>query len=157
MRTDPELDAADAARRRLGGRLVAVEPDSRVAPYLVPNEDLIAIRRGVLLDRRAVARGDPGSGPSGLAGDLYLTTRRLLHLGGSAVEIPLAEILEAIVATDVLWLLLSEGGGVALRVTDPMVLRVELAATRRELARPTGPSGGPRAPVPPSTGYEPSR
>ena len=69
-------------------------------------------------------------------GDLYVTTRRLVCLGPVPVDVPLAEIREAVVAAGALRLVVGDGRGVEIRTGDPHVLRVEIAAVR-EAARMT--------------------
>jgi hypothetical protein len=137
MGRNADLEAADAARRRLGGTLGVLLPDAAIAAHLASGELLVAVRRGALLDRRATGVGTVGRGRSdAVAGDLYLTTSRLIHLGPDVTVIPLATIHEAIATTGSLLLVLDRGTGVALSVADPMVLRVELAATRRAAVVP---------------------
>ena len=72
--------AADQARERYRTRAMpALEPDARIAPLLGPDEHVLAVRRSAMLDRR---QPPPGSdAPAGLAGDLYVTSRRLVLVG----------------------------------------------------------------------------
>ncbi len=125
-----DFEAADLVRRRPGNRRALV-PDPQVAGLLAPGELVLASRAGVLLDQRAPRREEPDAVPDGVSGDLYITSDRLLHISAVIVEVPLGVILEAIITTDTLWLLLAGGGSCAVRVPDPAVLRVELAAARR--------------------------
>jgi hypothetical protein len=119
--------AADEARRRLREQgIVPIEPDDRIGVMLVPGERVVAVRRDVSLERRK-GWHDPDEG---LGGDLYVTTRRLVHLGRMPVEYPLAEIQEAEVATRALRLVVGACRGVEIGVHDPRVLRVEIAAVR---------------------------
>lgn len=123
------LDAAgaDEARRRLHEQgLVPIEPDDRIGVMLAPGELVLAVRRSTSLDRRHVRRPDD----PGLTGDLYVTSRRLVHLGRSAVVYPLDEIREADIAANQLLLVVGENRGVVIDVDDPCVLRVEIAAAR---------------------------
>ena len=91
----------------------------------------------------------------GLPGDLYVTTRRLVHLGRSTVAYSLDEIREADVAAGQLLLVVGDNRGVAIDVGDPRLLRVEIAAARaaarapdratlavEEAAQPDGGPGG---------------
>jgi hypothetical protein len=130
--------AADRARYRLRARgIVAIEPDDRIGVMLAPGERVVAVRRAVVLERRT----DPRGTDHGLDGDLYVTTTRLVLLGRLRVEIPIAEIREAVAAAGALRLLIGDGRGVEIRTSDPRVLRVEIAAVR-EAARTTPPGPG---------------
>ena len=103
-----------------------IEPDERIGVLLGPGERLVAVRRSVALERRSDWR-DLGSGP---CGDLYVTTRRLVHLGSVSIEYPLDEIREAFVAAGALSLVVGEGRGVRIEIEDPHLLRVVIAAVR---------------------------
>lgn len=150
--------AAEATRRRLREQgIVAIEPDERVGVMLDPGEDVVAVRRAVSLDRRAGWKDPSG----GIRGDLYVTTRRLLHLGRPVVAYDLADIRDAIVSEQILMLLVAQDRGLAIRVEDPRVLRVEIAAVR-EASRSTGPGASPAPGAgvdgpPPTEGQTPSR
>lgn len=117
--------------------IVPIEPDDAVGVMLDPDERVIAVRRSVCLERRAGWR-DPGAG---IGGDLYVTTRRLLHLGRIPVEYQLQDIREAMVTDDALLLLVGVDRGLTIRVSDPRLLRVEIAAAR-EAMRDAGTEAG---------------
>jgi hypothetical protein len=141
---DPPTDEAeaDAARRRLRKQgIIAIEPDNQVAGLLDGDELLVAIRHAVDLNRR-----QPGPlERRGLPGDLYVTTRRLLHLGVETISYDLARIREAVIAGDGLMLMLDDGQGVAISTSHPNLLRVEIAAARaaaRAEHRTTAVAGG---------------
>ena len=142
-RIEPFSDAAsaDEARRRLHEQgIVPIEPDDRIGVMLAPGELVLAVRRSASLDRRHHRREDD----PGLPGDLYVTTRRLVHLGSSTVVYSLDEIREADVAAGQLLLVVGDNRGVAIDVGDPRLLRVEIAAARaaaRAADRPS-PAGG---------------
>jgi len=122
--------AADEARRRLREQgIVPIEPDDRIGVMLAPEELVLAVRRSVSLERREGWR-EPGGG---LRGDLYVTTRRLVHLGRVRVEYALGDIQEAVVAESALRLVIGERG-VEIAVRDPRLLRVQISAVR-EAAR----------------------
>lgn len=124
--------AADETRRRLHEQgIVPIEPDDRIGVMLAPGERVVAVHRAVSLERRKGWLDPLG----GLGGDLYVTTRRLIHFGRVPVEYSLCEIHEAVVATGALRLIVGDGRGVEIEVHDPRVLRVEIAAVR-EAARP---------------------
>ena len=119
--------AARDARRRLREQgIVPIEADCRVGVMLGQDELLVAVRRAVALERRRPCPPDP----AGLGGDLYVTTRRLLHLGQRPIAYELDAIREVVVAGDQLLLVLDDGMGLAISVDDPRLLRVEIAAAR---------------------------
>jgi hypothetical protein len=119
--------SAEAARIRLREQgIVPIEPDPRVAVMLGGDEQVVAVRRSVAVERRSGWRDPDG----GIAGDLYVTTRRLLHLGRVDVEYPLSSIREALVADTALLLTVGDDRGLAIRVEDTRVLRVEIGAAR---------------------------
>jgi hypothetical protein len=121
--------AADEARRRYReGGVSPLEPDERISPLLYPDERPLAVRRSAALDRRQPPLSlEPAAA---LGGDLYLTSRRLVLLGHHVVEIDLMEIEEAALSGEVLLLALRDGTGVTLRVAQPRLLRVQVAAAR---------------------------
>lgn len=128
-RTALDEDAADEARERYRTEPMALlEADDRIAPLLAPGEDVVAVRRSAVLERREVPPGAEGS--IGLAGDLYLTTRRLVLVGRRTVSFDLGEIAEAMLSGDQLLLVMPNGQGASLGVTKPRLLRVEIAAAR---------------------------
>jgi hypothetical protein len=132
--------AADVRRRQLRERgIVPIEPDTRIASMVGPEEHVVAVRQAVSLERRRGWR-QPGRG---LLGDLYVTTHRLVHLGQQPVEYALADVREVVVATGSLRLVVAGSLGVEIRVSDPRVLRVEIAAAR-EAARASARRPGPR-------------
>jgi hypothetical protein len=119
--------SADEARQRLREQgIVPIEPDERIGVLLAPGELLVAVRPGAGLDRRQRCRDDD----AGVAGDLYLTSRRLVHLGCEPVAYDLDEIREAVVAGSRLLLVMGDNRGVVIGVGDPLHLRVEIAAAR---------------------------
>lgn len=132
--------AADDARRRLHEQgIVPIEPDEQIGVMLAPGEQLIAVRRSATLERRQVVRGES----AGLAGDLYVTTRRLVHVGRITVAYPVEQVRDAIVAGERLLLVLGEGQGVAIDDCNPSLLRVQLGAARaaaRAARRPHRPA-----------------
>jgi hypothetical protein len=152
--------AADAAaarcvRRRLREQgPVPLEPDDRIKVVLEAGESIVAMRSGTQLERRGCPRSQSGQ----LVGDLYVTTRRLIHLGSSLVQYPLAEIAEAGVAPTRLDLIVGQGRAVEITVLDPRVLRVELAAVREATAGSARRTAAARARSEPSEEpTEPSR
>ncbi len=122
--------AADELRRRLRTwGFVPIEPDDRIRALLVRGECVLAVRRAVSLERRT----GPRAGDEGLGADLYLTSRRLVILGHEPVEYPLAQIREIYVSAGAVRLVVEGNRGVELRVPDPRVLRVAIAAAREAI------------------------
>ena len=136
----PTDDGADDVRRRLRREgFVPLRPDDRIEPFLQPGEAVLDVSRNARLARTC----DPGA--EGPVGDMYLTTRRLVHLVAPGDEIDLDDIREAVVAGE--WLLLDLGGGAGarIRVDQPGVLLVRTAAARaaRRQQRRTGAKAWP--------------
>ena len=115
-----------------------LEPDARIAPLLGRGERVVAVRRSAQLDRRQPIPG--WEAPPGIAGDLYLTPRRLVLVGRMTMELSLNEIEEAGLSGERLLLALRDGQSVSLDVEQPRLLRVDIA-TARALARADRPSG----------------
>lgn len=125
--------AADAARVRLRREpQSAIEPDARIAGLLREGEELLAVRRSAAFERR---QAEPIEGLRGLAGDLYLTSQRLVLLGRLIVSIELGDLVEVGLAGERLVLVLPDGRGASLDVAQPRLLRVELAAARARRSR----------------------
>jgi hypothetical protein len=120
--------AATQARERY--RDEPMEPIDALGPItdlLGPAEQLLAVRNDVRYDRRAEPDG-PGS--RGLAGDLYLTSSRLILLGSCDLTYGLDDIEEMDVSGERLRLMMGRGAGLSLDVDQPRLLRVEIAAAR---------------------------
>ena len=133
---DDEAAALVARDRYRDGSIEPIEPDERIAVLLVPGEELFAVRRSALLDRREPQVGARCPAYPGLAGDLYLTSTRLVHLGRFTMEYDLDAIREAVVSAEHLLLVLCDGTGLILDLDRPRLLRVEIAAARaRRVAR----------------------
>jgi hypothetical protein len=123
-----EAAAGEARDRYRTQRMPALEPDARIAPLLAPDEHLLAVRRSVMLDRRP-SRSGPDR-PPGVGGDLYLTARRLVLLGRSALSFDLDEIEEAGLSGERLLLVMRNGSSVSLDTAGPRLLRVEIGCAR---------------------------
>lgn len=129
VRAAADENAADEARERYRTEPMALlRADDRIAPLLAPGEDVVAVRRSAVLERREVPPG--AEGQMGLVGDLYLTTRRLVLVGRRTVSFDLGVIAEAMLAGDQLLLVMRDGQGASLGVAQPRLLRVEIAAAR---------------------------
>ena len=122
--------AANAARERFRvGPLEALEPDAAIRPQLADGELVHDLRRHAILK----APGDDRA--LGYGGTLYLTSRRLIHLGQVIVTVQLIDIVETSLAGERLLLTLRNGEGLALDLDRPRLLRAELAAVTQGLRR----------------------
>lgn len=130
-----DVAAADAVRHRLHEQgIVPLTPDDHIRPLLDPGECVVAVRRGVTLERRVGSR----SADDGLRGDLYVTTCRLLLVGHVQVAYLLADVHEIEVAAGGVRLVVERNSGVDICVGDPRVLRVEIAAVREAIRLAAG-------------------
>ena len=121
--------AADEARLRFRREgLPALPPDARIAPLLEPDERVVAVRHAALLERREPAPGTRLT--PGVAGELYVTSRRLVLIGRVTLSFELETIADAVLSGERLLLVLHDGHGVALQVAGPRLLAVEIAAAR---------------------------
>jgi hypothetical protein len=128
-RAEADEAAAGQARERYRVQpLLALEPDARIAPLLAPGERVLAVRRSVTLDLHPSRTGPDV--PPGVAGDLYLTARRLLLLGRIALSLDLDEIEEVGLSGELLLLVRRKGSSVSLDVAEPRLLRVEIGSAR---------------------------
>ena len=124
--------ASDRARSRYRcASMATIEPDAAIAPLLCPGERLHTVRRGVMFELREPL----GAGTVNQcgAGDLYLTSRRLVILSRPLLDVELEWIHEVELAGDRLLLTLGDGSGVCLGVTGPQLLRVEISAARERV------------------------
>jgi hypothetical protein len=124
--------ASDRARTRYRcTSMASIEPDAAIAPLLCPGERLHTLRRGVTFEiREPLGAGTVNQ--SG-AGDLYLTSRRMVVLSRPVLDVELEWIHEVELAGDRLLLTLGDGSGVCLVVTGPQLLRVEISAARERV------------------------
>jgi len=81
----------------------------------------------------AILHAPGGDRAHGYGGTLYLTSRRLIHLGQVIMSVPLTDIVETSLAGERLLLALRDGEGLALDLDRPRRLRAELAAAMRAL------------------------
>ena len=124
-----EAEAAAARERFRDGPLPIIDPDERIVGHLTPGESLHDLRT------HAILSGPGGDGALGYGGSLYLTSRRLVHLGQVNVTVQLTDIVETSLAGERLLLTLPDGEGMAIEVDRPRLLRTHMAATLRELRR----------------------
>ena len=122
-----EAQAAAARERFRIGPIKAVEPDDAIRSHLSEGELVHALRR------HAILRAPGGDAALGYGGTLYLTSRRLIHLGQVVMTVRLTDIVEASLAGERLLLTLREGEGLSLDVDRPRLLRAEMAEAGRGL------------------------
>ncbi|MBA2634148.1 MAG: hypothetical protein H0U86_14310 [Chloroflexi bacterium] len=119
--------ASDARGRFLVAPVPLIEPDETISRHLLAGEQVHSSRR------RAILRAPGDDRALGYGGTLYLTSRRLVHLGQVIVTVQLTDIVEISIAGDRLLLSLRDGEGLALDLDRPRLLRAEMAALVREL------------------------
>jgi hypothetical protein len=123
-RVSADEAAADAERARLTteplkGLADGIEPSLR----LTAGEVVHAVRRAAILERRGSDELEGGT--------LYLTSRRLVHIGSQVRDVDLPAITEIAVSLERLLLVdLADGSDLAIEVDQPRLLRVQLAAAR---------------------------
>ncbi len=124
-------DEAAAAAARVAYQtepMTRLEPDPAVAQLLAPGERLLAIRRWATLERRQPIPGERLA--RGLGGQLFITSRRLLHVGRLVLTFQLADITETALGAGHLLVVMRDGTGLALGVDQPRLLRVQIAEAR---------------------------
>jgi hypothetical protein len=127
-RAAADEEAAAAARDRFRiGPIPAIDADDLIGPLLELDETVHALRP------RAMLRAPGGDGALGIGGTLYLTSRRLVHLGQVVVSVRLTDIVETSLAGERLLLTLRDGEGFSLDLDRPRLLRAEMAAAGQEL------------------------
>jgi hypothetical protein len=131
QRVSADEQAADAERARLADGDLPDLGSQVDGPFALADGELVhAIRHSAILEE-----GDAAT-PAG--GSLYLTSRRLVHVGESRREIGLDAITESAVSLERLLLLdLADGSDLAIEVDQPRLLRVQLAAARANARRRT--------------------
>lgn len=122
-----EADVVAAAATRTAfehGGLPALAAEGAIAAELRDGELLHAVRADALLNRQ-------DGGLPGYAGTLYLTSRRLVHIGQTTFSVALNALSEISVAGErLLMLALAGGEGISIEVTGPRLLRVEIGRAR---------------------------
>jgi hypothetical protein len=127
LRDTTDEEAARHAReqyRSAGIPLMAT--DAEAAPHLADDERVLGMRAQADLGRldeatRATVRH---------SGRLYVTDRRLLHLGEEVVSVSLADIVELAMSDERILVTLAESRGVTLDISDPRRFRVLVAAAK---------------------------
>ena len=124
---DDEARAAAARERFSVQPLPVLEPDEAVVGHLTQGESVHALRS------HAILRAPGGDNALGYGGTLYLTSRRLVHLGQVEMSVQLTDIVETSLAGERLLLGLRQGEGLSLDLDRPRELRAEIAAAMREV------------------------
>ena len=130
--TAARIEADEAAALEVRDRLHAaplptIPADEAIRPYLADAELVHGLRP------RAILKAPGDDRALGYGGTLYLTSRRLLHLGQVTVNVRLTDIVETSIAGERLLVTLSDGEGLILDVDRPRQLRAEIAAAIRAL------------------------
>lgn len=126
--------AADQARERYRtAAMASLEPDARIGPLLARDERVVAVRRSAMLDRRQPVIG--WDQPTGLGGDLYVTSKRLALVGSVTLSFELDEVEDAMLSGERLLLVLRGGQGISIDASRPRLLRVEIATARAAARR----------------------
>lgn len=126
---DDEAEADRARERFRIGPVPAIDADEVVRPHLAQGELVHALRN------RAILRAPGGDAALGYGGTLYLTSRRLIHLGQVVMSVQLTDIVETSLAGERLLLSLRDGEGLSLDVDRPRLLRAEMSEIARGLRR----------------------
>ncbi len=112
--------------------MAPLEAPCSIVDMLRPTERLLAVRGHVMFDRRQSPDDSVGRG---LAGDLYLTSDRLILLGRRDLVFDLEEIGEIGLAGDRLFVSTRDGTGLSIDADRPRLLRVEIGAARAAARR----------------------
>jgi hypothetical protein len=126
--TDDEAAASEARARYRTAAPGRLELDARTAAILDGDEWLIAERPSAILDRRAPRPGEYVG--AGLAGQLLVTSRRLIFAGRQVVKIDLVKVEEIVLSGERLLVVMRDGVGFTLDVEQPRLLRVQISAAR---------------------------
>ena len=124
-----ETDARDLRARLQDRPLEVLEPDEGIAEQLARGELVHGLRPSAIL------RAPGGDRALGYGGTLYLTSRRLVHLGQVILAVQLSDIVETSLAGERVLLTLRDGEGLAIDMDRPRTFRTELAAAMRALRR----------------------
>ena len=85
------------------------------------------------LRSRAILKTPGDDRALGYGGSLYLTFRRLLHIGQVTVDVRLTDIVETALAGERLLIWLNDDEGLVVDLDRPRQLRTEIAAAIRAL------------------------
>ena len=126
------IEADEAAAVEVWDRLHAaplptIAPDDAIGPHLAEAELVHGLRS------RAILKAPGDDRALGYGGTLYLTSRRLVHIGQVMVNVQLTDIVETSLAGERLLITLRVGEGLVLDVDRPRQLHTEIAAAIRAL------------------------
>jgi hypothetical protein len=121
---DESLAKAARERYRREG-ISSITPDAGMRSALGLEEQLLAVRQAVLIERLSDRQASP------LSGRLAITSERLFLLDLEPLTLAfLEELDEVTLVRDRLLVMLASGDGFTITAAQPMLLRVELAAAR---------------------------
>jgi hypothetical protein len=120
---EDERDAIEARSRYRADGLPVLEVDGPVAERLRPGETVIDTRTSAVVSRHL--RGD---GNDDFPGRLYLTTQRLMVVGGAPLDVELDQIDELALAGERMLITLRDGTGLSIDASRPRLMRVQIAA-----------------------------
>jgi hypothetical protein len=121
-------DEAEADKARIRYRvdgLPSVDVDGLAAERLLPGEAAVDVRSSAVITRHLLS-----DGTDEFAGQLVLTTRRLLVVGKTPLDVELSEIDELALGGERLLVTLRDGTGLSIDASRPRLLRVQIAAAR---------------------------
>lgn len=126
-----ETDDAAASEARARFRSFGLEPvvaDDQIRSLLDANEQVLAVRHSVGVDRRLGS--SRASAIDSIRCDLYVTTARLVLIGQEVISFDLEQVEDSALAGESVLLLLHDGVGIVLDADRPRLLRVQIAAAR---------------------------
>jgi hypothetical protein len=121
-------DEAESDEARIRYRvegLPSIDVDAPAAERLRPGEAALDVRSSAVITRHLL-----GDGTDELAGQLVLTTHRLLVVGHAPLDVELGDIDELTLAGERLLVTLRDGTGLSINASRPRLLRVQIAALR---------------------------
>ena len=120
---EDERDAIEARTRYRAHGLPVLEVDGPIAERLRADETAIDARTSAVVSRHL--RGD---GTEDFPGRLYLTTQRLIVVGGAPLDVELSQVEELALAGERLLITLRDGTGLSIDASRPRLMRVQIAA-----------------------------
>jgi hypothetical protein len=120
---EDEREAVEARARYRADGLPSLEVDGPILDHLRQGETVVDVRLSTIVSRHL--RGD---GTDEFPGRLYLTTQRIMVVGGAPLEIELGAIDELALAGERLLVTLRDGTGLSIDASRPRLLRVQISA-----------------------------
>ena len=120
---EDEREAFEARALYRTEGLPSIEPDTAIAEHIRPGETVVSVRSSSVISRH-----QHGDDTDEFAGRLYLTSRRLVLLGHTDVEVELDQIDELALAGERLLVTLTDRTGLSIDADRPRLLRVQIAA-----------------------------